>query len=99
MNFLRKKIVSDVQLFENPLHFQNQISSASALLCKVLEVHRVVEEESHLDLVHIFNLLHHDVVIWMPVLGVSLQEPAVSRKIKYWISKVANQMLQIAMIK
>lgn len=79
MNILRKKIVSDIQVFEDLLHFKDQISSALALLRKVLEVHGVIEKEGHLYLVHIFNLLNNQVVIWMPVLGVLFQVPEVSK--------------------
>lgn len=82
MNVLRKKIVFDMQLFKNPFHFQNQIGFASALLRKVLEVHGVIEKESHLYLVHIFNLLYDEVVICMPELGVFLQVPEVSKHMK-----------------
>lgn len=39
----------------------------------------MVEKEGHLYLVHIFNLLDDEVVIWMPVLRIFLQVPEVSK--------------------
>ena len=68
-----------MQLFKNPFHFKNKLGSALALLWKVLEVHGVVEKEGHLYLVHIFNLLNDEVVIFMPELRVFLQVSDVSK--------------------
>lgn len=75
MNFLREEIISDIQIFKNPFQLQDQLSFASALLHKVLEVHGMVKKEGHLELVHVLNLFYHYVVIRMPILGIILQVP------------------------
>jgi len=69
-------MVLDFELIENSLHFQDKFRSTAGFLRKILEVHGMIEKENHFYLIHVFDLLHYQIVIQLPKALLLLQVPA-----------------------
>jgi len=82
MNTLWKKAVSDIELFKYFLYFHHQFTSPLGLLSKLLKVHCVSNKKTHLNIIYIFNLLHYQAEIRMPVLWIPLQIPSFQKDIR-----------------
>lgn len=70
MNILRKEGVIDFKSLKYLLDRNYQLGSPETLLCELLEVDGVLEENIHFQFVHILNRLHHQHGFWIPMLWV-----------------------------
>ena len=68
-------MVLDAKALKNPFQLEKELCFSQILFTKILMVHRMRNTQTHLQLVHVFNLLHYHCVLLVPILWLALNVP------------------------
>lgn len=75
MNLLRKEVILYSQALKYLLQLEDELRSSVELLYVLLKVYGVRKEEHYLHLVHVFDICHNHMMLWLPILGLAFYVP------------------------
>ena len=75
MNLLRKEVILYSQDLKYLFQLKDKFRSSVELLYVVLIVYGVCNEKHYLHLVHVFNIFHNHMMLWLPMLRLAIYVP------------------------